>query len=135
MATTGDPAPPASVVGTAAEVRMEVTAADTAIAAGSGDLPVLATPRLIALMEAAACSALAPTLPAEATSVGSHVDVRHLRPSPVGVGVVARAEVVEVSGSRVTFAVTATHDDGSGPVEIGRGVHVRHVVDRSRFPG
>lgn len=106
---------------------------DTAIAAGSGDLPVLATPAMVALMEAAACAALAGHLPFDHTSVGVHVDVTHLAPSAIGSAVSARARIVDIVGSRVTFEVSATHAWSGEHVEIGRGTHVRVIVDRERF--
>jgi fluoroacetyl-CoA thioesterase len=121
------------LVGRWAEASIEVTPAATAIAAGSGDLPVLATPRMIALMEEAACSVLAGALPEGATSVGTKVDVRHTAPSPLGARVTARATVVGVDGARVTFEVTAWHGPLESRVEIGRGTHVRAVVDRDSF--
>ena len=110
-----------------------MTPAATAIAAGSGDLPVLATPRMIALMEEAACALLAAVLPDDATSVGTRIDVRHSAPSPLGVRVTARATVVSIDGARVSFDVSATHAVADASVEIGRGTHVRVVVDRARF--
>lgn len=106
---------------------------ETAAAVGSGDLPVLATPVMIALMEAAACEALAGRLQEGSTSVGIRIDVRHLAPTPVGATVTAIAEVVDVQGATVTFSVSASQDTGHGPVEIGSGTHVRAVVDRERF--
>lgn len=121
------------LVGRWAEASIEVTPAATAIAAGSGDLPVLATPRMVALMEEAACTLLASTLPDEATSVGTRVDVRHSVPSPLGARVSARATVVGVDGVRITFEVTAWQGPADSRVEIGRGTHVRAVVDRETF--
>ena len=121
------------LVGRWAEASIEVTPAATAIAAGSGDLPVLATPRMIALMEEAACTLLAAALPDEATSVGTRIDVRHSVPSPLGARVTARATVVGVSAARITFEVTAWHGPVDSRVEIGRGTHVRAVVDREAF--
>ena len=112
---------------------LTVGPADTAIAAGSGDLPVLATPRMIALMEQAACAALAGALPAEATSVGIHVDIRHLAPTAVGGTVTATAMVTSVDGARIGFEVRATHATEDGETEIGRGTHLRAVVDRAAF--
>lgn len=123
----------AALVGMAGTASLEVTPADTAIALGSGDLPVLATPRMVALMEAAACNAVAPSLPTEMTSVGTRVDVRHTAASPLGATVTATARVTDVSGSKVTFDVTATHRHGGATVEIGRGSHTRAVVDRASF--
>jgi predicted thioesterase len=88
---------------------------------------------MIALMEAAACQGLAAHLPPGYTSVGSHVDVRHLAPSALGAHVTARAEVVGIQGSRVIFDVSARHDTPDGPVEIGSGRHVRVIVRRDAF--
>lgn len=105
----------------------------TAIAAGSGDLPVLATPRLAALMEEAACEALESALPDDSTTVGTHVDIRHVAPSPLGSDVTATAIVTSVEGSRVRFEVAASHTHHGATVEVGRGTHVRVVVDRERF--
>lgn len=122
-----------ALVGRTSSATLSVTPAATAIAAGSGDLPVLATPRLIALMEEAACGALAPALPDNATSVGTHVDIQHVAPSPLGAAVTATATVTSVAGRRVTFDVSAVHIAGGTQAEIGRGTHTRVVVDRERF--
>ena len=124
---------PATLEGATGTATIVVSDADTAIAAGSGDLPVLATPRMVALMEQAACTALAPALPPEATTVGVHVDVRHRAPSPVGATVTATARVMSVSGARVLLAVEASHDADGGPVEVGSGSHTRVLVDRATF--
>ena len=115
------------------EVTHVVSDGMTAIAAGSGDLPVLATPTLIAFLEAAACQALAHHLPAGLTSVGSHIDVRHLAPSPVGAQVTAQARVVSVAGAKVTFDVSAIHHFAHRTVEIGSGTHTRVIVERRAF--
>jgi predicted thioesterase len=120
-------------VGVEATVSRTVTTADTAIAAGSGDLPVLATPLMIALMEQASCAAIDPYLPDGVTSVGTRVEVRHRAPSPIGLTVHARATVTAVDGPRVSFAVNAWHDDGGVAIEIGDGTHVRALVDRESF--
>jgi fluoroacetyl-CoA thioesterase len=121
--------------GSTAEASMEVSPADTADALGSGDLPVLATPRMVALMEQAACAAISHALPPQATTVGTHIDVRHLAPTPVGGHVVATATVTDVAGGRVTFDVTAHQVDREPPVRIGHGVHARVLVDRELFMG
>ena len=122
----------AAVIGATGRVTLRVDSADTAIAAGSGDLPVLATPRLIALLEAAACEALRGHLGSEQTSVGTAVDIRHMRPSIVGTTVTASATVVEVAGDRISFEVEAVQGSDP-PIAIGRGTHVRVVVDRDDF--
>ena len=120
--------------GATGSATITVTDADTAIAAGSGDLPVLATPRMVALMEQAACAALAPALPAGSTSVGVHVDVRHTAPTPVGAVVTATARVTQVSGARILLEVTAEQDRDGVTEPIGAGTHTRVVVDRATFP-
>jgi fluoroacetyl-CoA thioesterase len=124
--STGDGLRP----GLRAAVRATVTGGDTAIEAGSGDLPVLATPRLLALAEAATVAIAAPRLPPGQTSVGVAVELAHRRPSPVGAQVLVEAELTEIDGTRLTFAVTARAGGGS---LIGMGTVQRAVVDRARF--
>ncbi|MFT4262921.1 MAG: hotdog domain-containing protein [Nocardioides sp.] len=119
--------------GLTASLVFEVTPSDTASAQGSGSLDVLATPRLLAFLEAATCAAVAPELEPGRTTVGVRVEVEHLAPSPVGARVVAQAVVEQVEGRRITFAVTAT--DAADGGELGRGRVVRAVVDPDRFPG
>jgi fluoroacetyl-CoA thioesterase len=115
--------------GRAASVELYVTDADTAHALGSGDVPVLGTPRVLALAEAATVAALAGTLPDGATSVGIRVELEHLAATPVGGTVVAEAVLSTVDGRRLAFEVTVR--DGDTVVARGR-VH-RIVVDRDRF--
>ena len=109
-----------------------VTSADTAIALGSGDVRVLATPRLIAWLEAATVDAC-PELGPEETSVGTRVDIEHLAATPLGARVDARAEVVHRDGRLLRFSVTAHHDAGSGSVLIAQGQVTRVVVRREPF--
>lgn len=116
-------------VGARGEQVATVTNSDTAIAMGSGDVPVLATPRVIAWMEAAAVAALSPTLARDMTTVGTVISVEHLVASPVGSSVLAVAEVTDVQARRVTFRLTAL----AGDEVVARGTHTRVVVDRSRF--
>lgn len=106
-----------------------VSDAHTAQAMGSGDMPVLATPVMIALMENAAMLAVDQELPEEQTTVGAHIDVSHLKPSPVGAEVFATAELMEVENRRLTFHVVAMQGDQV----IGEGTHVRYIVSRERF--
>ena len=106
-----------------------VSDAHTAQAMGSGDMPVLATPVMIALMENAAMLAVDQELPEEQTTVGAHIDVSHLKPSPVGAEVFATAELMEVEDRRLTFHVVAMQGDQI----IGEGTHVRYIVSRERF--
>jgi fluoroacetyl-CoA thioesterase len=115
--------------GSSASVSLVVEDHDTAIALGSGDVPVLATPRLIALAEQASIEAIAGALPAGKTSVGYEVQLAHLAPTPVGGKVTADATLEAVEGRRLTFRVSV--NDARGLVAAGRVTRV--VVDRDRF--
>lgn len=114
-----------------ATLTFTVTDDDTAAAVGSGSLPVLGTPRLLAWLEAATCAALDPTLPAGSTSVGTRVQVEHLAASPVGAAVEVGASSSYVDGRLHRFAVSA-RDTGSGKV-LAAGEITRVVVDARRF--
>lgn len=102
---------------------------NTALAMGSGSLPVFATPAMTALMERAAVNALAPHLGEGETTVGIKLDITHDSATPIGLKVWAQCELLEVSGRRYVFTVTA-HDE-RGP--IGRGVHERCLVRAESF--
>lgn len=109
----------------------EVSQADTAQALGSGDVPVLATPRLIQWLEAATVEAARPFLGADQTSVGTAVRISHLRATPVGGRVVLIATAPPSrTGRRVTFIVSAV--DGTGE-QVATGEIERAIVDRTRF--
>ena len=101
-------------VGRQAEVTVETGPRDTAAALGSGDVPVLGTPRLLALAEAATVAAVAPHLAPGQTTVGTAVTLEHRRASPVGSGLVIEAELTEVDGRRLVFSFIARRDDGPG---------------------
>ena len=101
----------------------------TAIAMGSGDMPVLATPAMMALMENAAMLAIAEGLPEGCTSVGGYIESSHLRPSKIGDKVTAIAKVTKVEGKKVEFKVAAY----SGETLLGEGTHLRFIVDKERF--
>ena len=103
---------------------------DTGAAVGSGELPYLATPVVLALCEAAALDALAGSLPPNSTSVGMRVHLDHVRPVPVGRTVRATARLERVEGRRLTFSVE-TRDGADDLVASGRIVHI--VVDPRRF--
>jgi predicted thioesterase len=121
-------------VGLEAALSFDVTDADTAEALGSGDVPVLATPRLVAWLEAATVACLASSLEPAATSVGTRVEVEHVAASPVGASVVARASVSYVDGRLVRFEVAAEHQVADAPhVVVATGRITRVVVDRARF--
>ncbi|PTA45927.1 thioesterase family protein [Micromonospora sp. RP3T] len=115
--------------GLTAHVELTVTDADTAEAVGSGDVPVLGTPRVVALAEAATVAAVAARLPAGSTTVGVRVELEHRTATPVGRTVSARAELVKVDGRRLVFEVTVT----DGPAVAAQGRVERALVDRRRF--
>jgi predicted thioesterase len=108
-----------------------VTDDDTAAAVGSGSLPVLGTPRLLAWLEAATCAALEPLLPEGSTSVGTRVQVEHLAASPAGAEVEVSASSAYEDGRLHRFTVSA-RDTRSGKV-LAAGEITRVVVDAARF--
>ncbi|MFF4812563.1 thioesterase family protein [Micromonospora chersina] len=122
------PQPPLAP-GLTARAELTVTDTDTAQAVGSGDVPVLGTPRVLALAEAATVAATATRLPSGSTTVGTRVELEHRAATPVGRTVAARAELVKVDGRRLTFEVIVT--DGNEVVATGRVE--RALVDRQRF--
>lgn len=115
--------------GLSASVHLDVTQEDTAPAYGSGTVPVLATPRLVALCEQASIEALEGELEAGATSVGMRVQFDHLAPTMVGAPVTAEATLEKISGRRLIFTVSATDPRGL----IGAGKVTRVIVDVDRF--
>lgn len=119
------------VVGATGSADLVVRGEDTAIALGSGDVPVLGTPRIVALLEEAAVAALAEDLAEGTTSVGTHIAVDHQAASLVGAKVSGLAEVVSVEGRTVVFRLVARE----GNRTVASGSHTRVVVDRERFFG
>ncbi len=109
--------------------QLTVNEAVTAVAMGSGDMPVLATPSMMALMENAAMLAVAGHLPEGCTTVGGHITSSHLKPSRLGDTVTATATVTRVDGKRIEFTVKAH----CGDTLLGEGTHLRFVVDREKF--
>ncbi len=124
------PASTGVAVGLRARRVFEVIGLDTASAVGSGSVPALGTPRLLAWMEAATVAALEPALAPNEVSVGTHVELDHVHPSAVGVRVSVEAVIAGIDGRRVECAVEAS--DGEGTV-IGRGRITRMVLDRELF--
>lgn len=118
-------------IGASATCAFMVGDTDTAIAMGSGDVPVLGTPRLIAWCEEATVLALADELDPASTTVGYRIRIDHLSPTPVGASVDISAAVVEVDGRQVTLSVSATDANG----EAARGEITRVIVDRAKFVG
>ena len=116
-------------VGMKGEVSTLVEREDTAKEVGSGDLLVYATPCMVALMEGAACEAIADALGENQTTVGTALNIEHISATPVGLDVRAEAEVTAVAGKVITFAVTAYDEVG----EIGKGTHTRVIVNSQKF--
>lgn len=116
-------------IGMKGEVSTLVEREDTAYEVGSGSLLVYATPCMVALMEGAACDAIASVLPEDKTSVGTQLDISHLSATPVGLEVRATAEVTAVEGSFITFRVEAYDEAGL----IGEGTHKRAIISTQRF--
>ncbi len=116
-------------VGMKGEAFTDVERADTAKEVGSGDLLVYATPCMVALMEGAACDAIADALKETETTVGTMLNIEHTSATPVGLEVRAEAAVISVEGKVITFEVTAYDEIG----EIGRGIHKRVIVNSQKF--
>ncbi len=106
-----------------------VTSQNTAIAMGSGDLPVFATPSMVALMENAAMLTVRNELSAHETTVGGYIEASHLAPSPIGVEIEARATVTEIKGKKITFDIQAFQ----GEKLIGKASHIRFIVNKETF--
>jgi fluoroacetyl-CoA thioesterase len=115
--------------GSSASVDLTVTDADTAIAMLSGAVPVLATPRLVALFEEAAMAAIDGQLADNETSVGMRVQIDHLAPTAVGASVTAEATLDKVEGRRLVFTVSARDARGL----VGAGKVTRVIVDLQSF--
>jgi predicted thioesterase len=121
-------------VGETSTLRFEVGEEDTATALGSGSLPVLATPRLLAWCEATTCSVVDRRLEDTRTSVGTRVRLEHVGASPVGAQVEVTATVSHVDGRLLRFDVVARHfTSGADEKVVGHGEVTRVVVDRDRF--
>jgi predicted thioesterase len=120
--------------GLAATVTLDVTEADTAIAMRTGIVPVLATPRLVALCEEAAMAAVEGSLDDGNSSVGVRVQLEHISPIPIGGRVVAEALLEKVEGRRLVFTVSAR--DERGLVAAGKVtrvlVNVEHFIEKTR---
>ena len=116
-------------VGATADITFVVDERTTAVALGSGDLSVLGTPKVVALCEEAAVAAIAGSVEAGATTVGTRISLDHLAPTALGGSVVASATVVAVDRRRLEFEVSVSEGDRV----VARGTHTRFIVDRRRF--
>ena len=116
-------------VGMKGEASVLVERQDTAEAVCSGALLVYATPCMVALMEGAACEAIAEALGENQTTVGTALNIEHISATPVGLDVRAEATVTAVDGKVITFDVKAFDEAG----EIGHGTHKRVVINSQKF--
>lgn len=116
-------------VGMKGEVSTLVEKEDTAAEVGSGSLLVYATPCMVALMEGAACEAIAECMTGDKTSVGTELNIAHISATPVGLEVRAEAEVTAVEGKVITFQITAYDEAG----KIGEGTHKRVIINSQKF--
>ncbi|MEQ1652899.1 MAG: thioesterase family protein [Hyphomicrobium sp.] len=116
-------------VGLTGTVKVEVTPDRLATVVGSGNAPVYASPMLVAAFEAACVACVEHLLPGAHQSLGTHLDVTHTAPTPLGLTVTATATLKEIAGRKLTFALTAN----DGVETIGGGTHTRIVVDTPRF--
>lgn len=114
------------LTGTAETVVRET---NTALAMGSGSLHVFATPSMIALMEQAACNAVAACLDEESTSVGTLVNITHDAATGMGKKVTAKATLTVVEGRKLVFEITAADEDK----QIGKGTHERFIINKEKF--
>ncbi len=115
--------------GLVGEATLVVEEKHTARHLGSGGVNVLATPIMIALMEEAGRNAVEPLLEPGQLTVGASLEVKHLAPTPMGMQVTARAELLKVDGRLLTFHVEA-HDERE---QVGEGAHVRAIINLAKF--
>ncbi len=111
------------------EMQYIVEEKHTAQHLGSGGVPVLATPMMIAWMEETSRGVVEPRLPQGQLTVGSHLDIRHLAPTPVGKRVTVRAELLSIEGRKLTFRVEARDEQE----QVGQGTHERFIIDMAKF--
>ena len=116
-------------IGQRNQITTKVQPTDTAKVFGSGELDVLATPRMIALMEECAYKCISADLEVGATTVGTQMNAKHVSATPVGMEVTVEAEITEIDGRRVCFSVKAYDEAGL----IGDGTHERFIVYSEKF--
>lgn len=115
--------------GLVGQVRQMIEERHTVQHFRGGNMPVLATPVMIALMEEAATEAVDHLLPKGQQTVGIHLEVQHMAPTPIGMEVIARAELIDIDGRILTFHMTAEDEDE----RIGEGTHKRAIIDVAQF--
>jgi predicted thioesterase len=109
--------------------KTTVTTEKTAEVMGSGNLPVLATPALVALMENAAMLSVDKTITETQSTVGVHMDIKHLAPSPIDALVEAKAELTAIEGRKLSFTISAYEGDK----KIGIATHTRYIIEVEPF--
>ncbi len=115
--------------GISKKLEIVVKPEDTAVKYGSGMIEVFASPAMIALMEKTALEAVAPFIPEGKSTVGSEVNVKHVKPTPVGGSVICEAILEEMEGKKLVFRVEAWDKEGL----IGKGTHSRYIVNTEKF--
>ncbi|WZL72803.1 thioesterase family protein [Clostridiaceae bacterium 35-E11] len=116
-------------VGMKASVEQIVEEKHTAASVGSGAVRVFATPMMIGIMENAALKAVQPQLAQDFSTVGIHLDVKHMAATPVGMKVRAEAELIEIDGKKLKFKIEA-YDEKD---KIGEGIHSRYIILVEKF--
>lgn len=115
--------------GISLELAKKVEASDSAAAYGSGMVSVFATPAMIALMEKTCLQLVLPMLPEGSNTVGTEVNVRHLKATPLGMIVRCIATLIEIEGRKLVFELEVFDETGL----IGEGTHTRFIIDVKRF--
>jgi len=116
-------------IGTEKELEIIVTPKDTAKTYGSGLVEVFATPAMVALMEKTALLLVAPYLEEGKNTVGTEINIKHIKATPLGKRVQSYAKLVEVNGPKLLFEVEVYDEDGL----IGSGTHKRYIIDEAAF--
>ncbi|MCL4385866.1 MAG: thioesterase family protein [Actinobacteria bacterium] len=116
-------------LGLIGQAIINVTEENTAMKFGSGSVKVFATPAMVGLMEKAAINAVDNLLPDGFATVGTHIDVRHLSATPLGMIIIAKAELIEIDGKKLKFKIEAFDEIE----KIGEGIHSRYIIKLQDF--